>query len=115
MLLDTSLTIIKTYSGSIYKIRVDEDRRFWLTTDHVVNPNSTDINGQEWEIQQPRPWPPEIGQPMWLPTIHLFDFDHPDRIPGGGKSTSIVMEVLTGVPDLVNKMLEQRSSNRQGT
>jgi len=87
-------TTITTLSGSTYLVREDEEGKFWLTADHIPNPDSVDIRGREWEIDRPLPWPPVIGESILLQSIYPYDPDTAERPPGGGKFTSPVQDFL---------------------
>jgi hypothetical protein len=83
-------TVVKTETGSIYVV-VQRDNRFFLHTDHTPNSYSQDVNGEEWEIEVPEV--PVVGKRWMLTCVHFSDRGHPNRMPGGGKYTSRVVEV----------------------
>lgn len=86
-------TTVITQSGSAYTIS-QEGAKFFLEADNVPNPMSGKIEGR-WEVGVPSPWPPVEGLPLFIParTDIFWDREHPERIPGGGKHTSPVVEV----------------------
>lgn len=89
--------IVTTESGSTYRV-CEENDRFFLRANNVPNPNSVAIPDREWEVVPQDftvfAWPPVVGQCMYLSCIHELDRDHPDRMPGGGKITSRVKEIV---------------------
>jgi len=87
-------TLVITETGSRYRIHEDVAGTFWLSGENVPNPQSRAIGPEEWEIERPQPWPPEIGQRLWMPSAYFnAPKDHPGRIPGGGKLTSQVQRI----------------------
>lgn len=85
--------VVTTMSGSTYTIE-QRGERWYLRADNVPNPNSVKLDLKEWEIHPPRPWPIRVGFGLALDCIHVDDRGHPDRMPGGGKHTSPVIEVV---------------------
>lgn len=84
---------IHTRSGSLYRIAVDSAGRWWISGDNVRTPISSYLGDGCWEIQPPSPWPPQIGSPLtFLAPPHL-EIGDPNRIPGGGKVTSPVVDI----------------------
>lgn len=82
---------LRTASGSVYRVVQDAERRWWLNADNVPNPASRKLDPQFWwRIQQPNPWPPELGSPVMLLAPLDFDRCDPERLPGGGRFTSPV-------------------------
>lgn len=85
--------IIKTESGSVYKVRSDSDGCYWLSGENVPSFSSVAVPEGEWQIDRPTPWPIAIGQPLQMVSAFYLAFEHPERIPGGGKLTSPVVSV----------------------
>lgn len=82
---------VRTATGSVYRMVEDGETRWWLNADNVANPTSRRLDPQVWwRIQQPDPWPPELGSPVMLLAPLEFDRRNPERLPGGGKITSPV-------------------------
>lgn len=80
-----------TRSGSIYRVAQDGEGQWWMNADNVANPTSRRLDPDRWwRIQQPCPWPPELGERLWLVPPDALDRDDPERVPGGGKRTSPV-------------------------
>lgn len=82
---------MRTESGSVYCVVQDTEGRWFLNADNVPNPASRRLDPDSWwRIEQPHPWPPELGAPIAL--ISALDLDRRDaeRMPGGGKVTSPV-------------------------
>jgi len=93
------ITRIKTFSGSIYDVRKDENDQWWLRG-NVANSHSVAMDGQRWwKIDVPYPMPIIIGYRVILASKYAKDSkDNPLRIEGGGKITSEVVD-LQGIPD----------------
>lgn len=89
------VTTVLTASGSSYTIREDANGRFWLSADNVPNVNSCRIEG-EWEIQRPTPWPPLLEHTLWMDSVYAYGEGDGLRIPGGGKRTNFVQEIMEG-------------------
>lgn len=87
--------LVETEAGSVYRIREAEDGTWWLSGTNVPNPGSLPLPEGEWQIERPDPWPPIIGQPVFVPALLSLAMDDPKRIPGGGKWTSLVRSVST--------------------
>jgi hypothetical protein len=86
---------VHTYSGSVYIVKQTEEGNFLLQADNVPSRTSAQLNPEEeWPIQKPEPWPPQLGQPVTLLSRYFHDKTHPDRMPGGGKITSPVRAVI---------------------
>jgi hypothetical protein len=84
---------IRTASGSLYVIRVDEDDRYWLSGQNVPNAYSEPIPGDvEWQIK-PLPLPPTLGQRLDIWSFFYEMPGHAERLPGGGKITTPVVSV----------------------
>ena len=91
----TILVRISTASGSEYLVKCHRDDSWWCSAYNVVNKTSTQLEGTGWwRIAPPSPWPPVIGWPIVLVTPETLRFGDPDRMPGGGKVTSPVIEVV---------------------
>jgi hypothetical protein len=83
---------VTTASHSVYAIERRGDGWF-LFASHLPSATSEDINGAAWQIEEPAM--PELGRSWILTSFHYFDWDNPDRIPGGGKITSPVVEIFS--------------------
>lgn len=82
---------ITTRSGSVYRVGRGTHGRWWMAADNVPNPTSVALDPDDWwEIRRPEPWPPELGERIWLMPPEELDCDDPRRMPGGGKRTSFV-------------------------
>jgi hypothetical protein len=92
------ITKIQTETGSCYIVR-EEDGQFFLSGDNKLNPNSAPIQDGEWEIAQPNPWPPEKGRQLLFYSVHFQHFSHRERMPGGGKLTSRVVDSYIYEPE----------------
>jgi len=72
---------------------------FHVWCDNVENPHSRRINpGLGWEVERPDPWPPRLGRVsqygFGIALISIYDEqDHPDRMPGGGRWTSPIVDI----------------------
>lgn len=88
-------TVVRTETGSRYRFRTDKDGRWFISGENASSAFSASIAGNEWEIEMPLPWPPLLGQPVHFEAVsHLAkDYENPLRIPGGGKTTSWVVDV----------------------
>jgi hypothetical protein len=87
-------TTVVTQSGSRYTI-IEDGSQFFLSADNVPNPYSEKLVG-EWEIVRPYQWPPVLGERLILDTPYFSDYDNPLRLPGGGKRTSRLVEIIEG-------------------
>jgi hypothetical protein len=86
---------VKTESGSLYTVTTvvfDDGERYFLSADHTSTYRSVNVRGKAWQIEKPKY--PEIGQPWVLLSAHFSEPEHPDRMPGGGKRTSPVTEII---------------------
>ena len=91
----TILVRIRTASGSEYLVKCHRDDSWWCSARNVPNTTSTPLEGTGWwRILPPSPWPPVIGWPFVMVTPATLRFGDPDRMPGGGKVTSAVIEVV---------------------
>jgi hypothetical protein len=90
-------THIITESGSHYYVDVEDDR-FYLSGENVASDRSASIPSYtRWEIKRPTPWPPQLGQSLTMFSKFFHEpKDHPLRIPGGGKITSLVRTIESG-------------------
>jgi hypothetical protein len=84
---------ISTQSGSLYRVGLDADDRWWVSAENVKSPTSCSLADGCWEIQAPKPWPPEIGHPFEFRAPAHLAHDSPKRVPGGGKITSAVVRI----------------------
>ena len=87
------MTVIRTETGSVYYVRQEGDH-WYLSADNISSERSKELRG-EWPIHAPPVWPPRIGEPLQLISEYYDRPDHIDRMPGGGKLTSRVVEVYT--------------------
>jgi hypothetical protein len=84
-----------TETGSTYTLEQDPTGRWYLHADNVPNLHSMRLPDRRWPIDPPAPWPLVIGQPCLILSAHFRDpKDHPDRMPGGGKRTSPVTDIV---------------------
>lgn len=84
---------ITTESGSLYRVGLDADGRWWIGGDNVATPTSRSLADGCWEIEPPAAWPPELGSPLEFRAPARLSREDPRRVPGGGKVTSRVVEV----------------------
>jgi hypothetical protein len=84
---------ITTQSGSLYRVGLDADGRWWVSADNVESPASCSLADGCWEIQAPSPWPPELGRPFEFRAPARLSAGDQRRVPGGGKNTSAVTDV----------------------
>jgi hypothetical protein len=82
-----------TETGSRYLVRQDDGGQWWLVADHVPTESSLPIMDAEWQIRAPDPWPPVVGERLWILSQYYEQPGHHARIPGGGKHTSPVVRV----------------------
>lgn len=85
---------VLTEMGSKYTFTLAFDK-WTVRCENLGNPMSGVIDSTiEYGVQEPTPWPPVVGEGMTFLSL-WFDgpYDHPDRIPGGGKHTSNVKQV----------------------
>lgn len=83
-----------TASGSLYRVARDGEGIWWMSADNVPNSTSQRLEPDPWwRICYPEPWPPELGQRLWLRAPEELARDDPRRIPGGGKHTSPVRAI----------------------
>lgn len=84
---------ITTETGSLYRLGLDADGRWWVSGDNIATPTSCCLADGCWEIQPPASWPPEPGFPLEFRAPPRLSAGDPRRVPGGGKVTSPVTEV----------------------
>lgn len=89
---------LHTESGSVYELRLAPDGTYWFGGRNVPNPWSVALDGQLWRVQQPVPFPPVLGEPIWVRAPVELDRDDPCRIPGGGKLTTPLVAIVTLQP-----------------
>lgn len=93
------VTDVITRSGSLYRVGRDGRGQWWLQAANVPNPHSCRLPPSRWwRVQQPMPWPPELGERLWLLAPESYAMDDPHRIPGGGKHTSVIRIVRRRAP-----------------
>lgn len=87
---------VVTETGSQYFFRVLKTK-IYVSMDNVENMLSRKVKG-EWEVEV-TPWPPKKDENLKIVSAYWQKFDHPKRMPGGGKVTSLVtsIEELTDV------------------
>lgn len=92
--MDKAITVlfkgeVRTQTGSIYQFYTGQGR--WLVKgDNIVSSTSKDIKGRLWPIEKPDPWPPVLGESLMFISLHFHSDSDEDRIPGGGKHTSLI-------------------------
>ncbi|MBI3568887.1 MAG: hypothetical protein HY084_11880 [Gemmatimonadetes bacterium] len=85
---------VATQSGSVYHVVETTCGEFFARVDSVPNPFSVAISpARWWRIQPAVPWPPQIGQSLALVARAELPLDHAERMPGGGKVTSVVLAI----------------------
>lgn len=85
---------VETATGSRYTVTQRDDGTWWFGGRNVPNALSCELPAdQEWEIDPPSPWPPELGHRMRLESIYRFGTGGDRRVPRGGKVTSQVTAV----------------------
>jgi hypothetical protein len=82
---------IRTLSGSLYRVAIDDANRWWVSADNVATCTSSNLADGCWEIQPPSPWPPVLGAPFRFVAPTHLPIGDPERVPGGGKVTSVVV------------------------
>ena len=86
--------MIVTRSRSIYHVVESTRGEFLARVDNVANPRSVAIDPDRWwRIEPAVPWPPEVGKRLQLLALLTLPFEHAERMPGGGKVTSPVVEL----------------------
>lgn len=90
----TIVTVV-TVSGSKYFFRHD-GKRLLVSAENIPNPTSRQLVG-EWEVEV-QPWPPRVGERLVITSVLFEKFDHPLRMPGGGKITSPVHTISIDNP-----------------
>jgi hypothetical protein len=85
-------TII-TQTGSSYFLAHDQAGDWWLAADNIPSPRSCSLADGVWAVQEPVPWPPIVGERLWIEAQPL-PMNDPRRVPGGGKDTSPVIQVI---------------------
>lgn len=84
-----------TLTGSIYLVGIDVNGQWWMGARNTPNPGSCRLpDGELWRIVKPTPWPPRIGRPIALLALPEYRRGEAGRVPGGGKITSAVVDVL---------------------
>lgn len=91
------VTLVHTMSGSVYRITELDDGSFVVGGDNVPSDTSAALGAGDWPVVRPCPWPPNIGVPLVLTSVHVHrPIGSPQRMPGGGKRTSPVTKVEKG-------------------
>jgi hypothetical protein len=89
------VALIHTVSGSTYVVSRRLDGSWWCCAWNVPSARSSALAGTGWwSIAPPAPWPPVIGETLFLLPPGALRRDDPARMPGGGKCTSAVMKVM---------------------
>lgn len=88
------LVHLHTMTGSRYWVARDPtEGRYWLTADNVASARSTALpHGTIWEVRPPLLL--GVGLPALFLAPDTLTRDDPRRMPGGGKRTSLVREVV---------------------
>jgi hypothetical protein len=90
---------VTTQSGSVYEVIETTYGEYCLRANNIPNERSCSIAPDRWwRIDAPLPWPPQVGHNLLLLAHAMLAFDDPERIPGGGKITSPVREVVDARP-----------------
>jgi hypothetical protein len=82
--------IVKTATGSQYTV-VRDMKHCYLLANHRTTIISTNINNARWKIAEPKL--PIVGESWHIFSAYYDEYDHPERMPGGGKFTSPVQTV----------------------
>lgn len=83
---------ITTEIGSEYILEAREDDTYWVSGRNVPNPESKPLGEQTWQIEPEEM--PCVGQEWLFLALKSLAKDDPARMPGGGKFTSRVTEVV---------------------
>ena len=90
------ITRITTDTGSEYNIAERPDGTFVVFGNNVVSPYSQSIGDGVWPVNKPTPWPPVLGEVIFIESTLVSELPGtPGRLPGGGKHTSPVRTVHT--------------------
>lgn len=85
---------VHTESGSTYEVERQNDRYFFHAPKKQVNTGLHNVPIRNtYEVEPIMPWPPQPGLRLLVVTKHFTDPLHPNRMPGGGKTTSEIMHV----------------------
>lgn len=87
------VAMVRTYSGSSYTVARDaREGRYWFGGENVASPTSTALPpGAAYEVIAPSI---VVGLPAIILAPPELDRGDPRRVPGGGKRTSPVIEVI---------------------
>src|SRR5690606_33421938 len=58
--------LVRTYSGSLYRIIEDAVGNWWFCGSNIPNLNSIALPEGMWRIECPVPWPPQPGVSLFL-------------------------------------------------
>jgi hypothetical protein len=83
---------VTTETGSEYVFEAREDGTCWVSGRNVPNPQSKPIGEQVWQVEPGET--PTVGQEWLFYALKSLAKDDPMRMPGGGKFTSRVTEVV---------------------
>lgn len=86
---------VTTFTGSIYEFKYDpHEISWWVRAQNVPSITSEPIaRDRWWLIETPSPWPPQHETGMIFQAFLAYELSHPDRLPGGGKWTSPVVDI----------------------
>lgn len=93
------LFVFITLSGSVYVI-ASRASTWWAIGVNVPNPRSGSVAGRWYRIEPPELFPPRVGFPFEFNAAKDLPLNSEDRMPGGGKITSIVV-AIRGVAEFV--------------
>lgn len=85
---------VHTVSGSIYQFYTGGGK-WWVEGHNVSSAISQPLGQKLWRIKKPVPWPPIIGKSLDFESVYPKTTNNPDRMPGGGKTTSLIRSFLS--------------------
>lgn len=97
-----TLTILRTLTGSEYRVRQLDDGSWFVTGGNRPSATSASLRDEWWPIDPPAPWPPVLGHGLCFCSVHVAaPIGSPGRMPGGSKATSPVLAIETVRGDIV--------------
>lgn len=93
---DLVVVRVTSDTGAVYHLAEDPDGRYWLSRDAELSVEALRRRG--WEIVSPEPWPPVVGERIFVCATPQFDVDDPRRMPKGARLTGPIVRaaVLLG-------------------